>query len=203
MQGMVRTIFQEINLLCQTKQRIIIGIDGRCGAGKTTFAAFLQKVYECNVVHMDHFFLRPIQRQMERTNEAGGNIDWDRLLKEVIHPLEQGKTFNYRPYDCKKQQFLDSIQLNPKKLTIIEGSYSCHPKLVEEYDLKFFNTVSEKEQLRRIKSRNGEQAAQIFKEKWIPLEEFYFSTYNIEKNCEIYFNSEMYTNMGLNPASRE
>ena len=44
-------------LLRDGKPRII-AIDGRCASGKTTLAEALGRHYHCNVIHMDHFFLR-------------------------------------------------------------------------------------------------------------------------------------------------
>ena len=48
------------------RDRVIVAIDGRCGSGKTTLAAKLQKQLHCSVFHMDDFFLRPEQRTEER-----------------------------------------------------------------------------------------------------------------------------------------
>lgn len=37
------------------RDRVIVAIDGRCGSGKTTLAAKLQKQLHCSVFHMDDF----------------------------------------------------------------------------------------------------------------------------------------------------
>lgn len=59
----------------QNRSPFLIAIDGRCAAGKTTFAEKLSSIMECSVIHMDHFFLRPEQRTKERLAQAGGNVD--------------------------------------------------------------------------------------------------------------------------------
>ena len=74
--------------------------------------------------------------------------------------------------------------VKPKGINVIEGSYSCHNTLYEHYDLRIFLTVDEDEQLRRIATRNGENAVMIFREKWIPLEEKYFEAFDIKERCE-------------------
>lgn len=66
---------------------LILGIDGMCGAGKTSLAAFLSERYSCSVVHADDFFLPPELRTAERLSEPGGNIHYERLMEEVIRPL--------------------------------------------------------------------------------------------------------------------
>lgn len=167
----------------------MIAIDGRCGAGKTTLASHLQKICGCNVIHLDHFFLRPEQRTKERMLQVGGNVDYERFLTEVMIPLNKKEAFSYRLFDCHKQKMTETIKIEPKPINIIEGSYSCHPVLIQNYDLKIFLSVNKKEQLRRIVQRNGEKNAAKFKEKWIPLEEIYFSTFNIKESCNLYFET--------------
>ena len=64
-----------IRRLPTNRGRVVVAIDGRCGSGKTTLAAALQKEFSCAVFHMDDFFLRPEQRTEERLAQPGGNAD--------------------------------------------------------------------------------------------------------------------------------
>lgn len=166
---------------------LLIAIDGRCAAGKTTLAARLQERTGCNVVHMDHFFLRPWQRTEERMQEPGGNVDYERVREEVMLPLRRGGSFSYRVYDCKKKEFLSRVAVEPAALTIVEGSYSCHPLLWDFYDFRVFLDVEKEEQLRRIETRNQGEAAFKFRDCWIPLEERYFNAYRIAQRCDFVF----------------
>lgn len=171
------------NLLNQ-KPRVIIAIDGRCAAGKTTMAQELKKELDCNVISADSFFLRPEQRTAKRLMEAGGNIDYERLESEVLIPLLGGQSFEYRPYNCHIQSLDTSITVAPNRINIIEGSYSCNPHLTKYYDYKIFMTVDKAEQLKRIEKRNGKEGLKIFKDKWIPLEEKYFEECRIKELCD-------------------
>lgn len=182
------SVLHKIEALRQSDRRLLIAIDGRCAAGKTTLAAHLQMACECNVIHMDHFFLRPEQRTAQRLSEPGGNVDYERFMEEVLVPLKRGEAFSYRPYDCVKKQMSEAVRIGRKMVSVIEGSYSCHPELFKHYDLRIFLTVNETEQLRRIKLRNGEAGAAVYRDKWIPLEERYFSELNIEKSCDLRFD---------------
>lgn len=166
---------------------LLIAIDGRCGAGKTTLASRLKEKTGCNVIHMDHFFLRPQQRSEERLREPGGNVDYERFLEEVMVPFSQGQNFSYRRYDCKKGVFSEQVPVNPGELTVVEGSYSCHPRLWDYYAIRVFLDVEKKEQLRRIGCREGEEALARFRDIWIPLEERYFDAYKIREKCDFYF----------------
>ena len=77
------------------------------------------------------------------------------------------------------------IYVEPKPVTIIEGSYSCHPVLWDFYDLRVFLTIEPHKQLERIRQRNGEEAALNFSNRWIPLEESYFTAYRIQERCDV------------------
>jgi uridine kinase len=184
----VRQIELSVQQILQEKNCAYIAIDGRCAAGKSTLAAALEQVLGCHVAHMDDFFLRPEQRTQERLSKPGENVDHERFLEEVLLPYRKGEEFSYRAYDCHKLDFKDPIHLIPGKIFVVEGAYSCRDSLWDFYDLHIFLDVEPKLQLERIKARNGKDAAKRFEEMWIPLEEAYFSSCDIQKKCEMVFN---------------
>ncbi|MCL2564789.1 MAG: AAA family ATPase [Defluviitaleaceae bacterium] len=186
---MIETICREIEKIHREKGYVLLAIDGRCGSGKTTLAAHLQRIFQCEVIHMDHFFPRLEQRTAERLNEPGGNLDRERFLEEVIAPLKSRKAFSYRRYDPRIHEMAEEFQIQPCDVIIIEGSYSCHPALFDNYDLRVFLSVDMPERLRRIKERNGEDGLKQFREKWIPMEEYYFSAFNLEDRCDFVFKT--------------
>lgn len=189
MDKLTRSVISLIDDRLQTKKPLIVAIDGRCASGKTTLARRLKSHYGCNVIHMDHFFLRPEQRTQERLNTPGENVDHERFLEEVLLPLENGNAISYRPFDCSVQTLAEPVTLVPGDLTIVEGSYSFHAGLRDHYDLRIFLTVEPEEQLGRILRRNGERVAEMFRERWIPLEEHYFSICQVEKYADVRFDT--------------
>ena len=58
----LKALEEKIAELLLQKERVIVGIDGCCASGKTTLADKLSRSFDCNVFHMDDFFLRPGQR---------------------------------------------------------------------------------------------------------------------------------------------
>ena len=185
----VQSVETEIHQLQKEKERVLIAIDGRCASGKTTLANALQKRLACEVIHMDSFFLRPEQRTAERYKMPGGNVDYERLQEEVLVPLKTGKPFSYRPFVCSTQKLGEPVAVGKPKVIILEGSYSCHPSLWNEADFHIFLTVEKTEQLVRLEQRDASKLT-AFQEKWIPLEEAYFSFYDIEKKCELILQIE-------------
>ncbi len=166
---------KQIDELLAQKDMVIVAIDGKCTSGKTTLAAKLAEVYDCNVFHMDDFFLRPEQRTPQRYAEIGGNVDYERFMDEVLTPLKAGHAFSYRPFDCKTFTLAEAVCVTPKKLNIIEGTYSHHPYFHDPYDLKILLTVDEETQRRRIMQRPAFLHKRFF-EEWIPMENRYFDS---------------------------
>lgn len=176
-------LVEKILSLSPGRGRVIAALDGRCASGKTTLAEELAREYGWSVIHMDHFFLRPEQRTPERYAQPGGNVDHERLLKEVLLPLRRGGVPVYRPFDCHAMRLGEPIPFEPAPVVLVEGSYSCHPALWDCYDVRAFLTVDPVRQLERIAAREGEERARAFREKWIPLEERYFSAFDVERRC--------------------
>ena len=179
-----------IGQLLERKDSVLIAIDGRCGSGKTTLARELQSRLACTVVHMDDFFLRPCQRTPERFAEPGGNVDRERFLEEVLRPLAAGKAFTFRPYDCAAQALSEPVEVTPAAVRIVEGSYSCHPLLTPWYDACIFLTLGPEEQQRRILLRNGPEKLEMFKSRWIPFEEKYFSAFDVENKADLVLTTD-------------
>ena len=169
----METIRKKIDELLTQKDMVIVAIDGKCTSGKTTLASKLAEIYDCNVFHMDDFFLRPEQRTPARFAEVGGNVDYERFQEEVLLPLKSGKVFSYRPFGCSTFTLAAPVAVTPKKLNIIEGTYSHHPYFGNPYDLKILLTVDEETQRQRILERPSFLHKRFFAE-WIPMENRYF-----------------------------
>ena len=182
-------LFRQIDALLAQNPQVLVAIDGNSGAGKTGLAALLARVYDCNVFHMDDFFLPPELKTQARLSEVGGNVDYLRFKNEVIMGLQRNQPFQYRVYSCREQAFTQRITVNPKPLNIIEGVYSLHPTLSDHYDLKVFLSVEAAEQSRRILERNGPEMHHRFIHEWIPLENRYFRELAIAKKCDLVFST--------------
>ena len=156
-----------------SRKAFIIGIDGRCASGKSTLAQFLAREYDCNLFHMDDFFLQVHQRTPQRYETPGGNVDYERMEEEVFKQILAGKSFSYRPFNCQTMDFDEGYYVKPKTLNIVEGSYSHHSNLEKYYDLKIFLDLDPLTQSERILARNGPVVHKKFINEWIPLEEKY------------------------------
>lgn len=181
---MVQKIYSKIEFLMKSQELVIVAIDGMSGSGKSTFAHELEKRYDCNIFHMDDFFLRTELRTEERLNEIGGNVDYVRFKNEVIDGILCNTSFCYQAYNCQLMALSEKITIIPKKLNIIEGAYSMHPSLVDNYDLKIFFYVDRDVQSDRILKRNGAMMHKRFIKEWIPKENKYIERMKIKEQCD-------------------
>ena len=177
-------VFAKIDSLT-CSDRLIVAIEGGSASGKTTLASILGEVYDCNVLHMDDFFLRPEQRTKERLCEIGGNVDKERFYAEVLTSLKENKPVCFRRFDCSTQTLSLPITVEPKRLTVIEGVYSMHPSFAKYYDLSVYLKIDPVYQKERILARNSAVFAKRFFEEWIPLENLYFSKTDIQARADM------------------
>jgi len=180
-------VFLKTDMLLKIRETVIIAIDGNSGAGKSFLAGLLGDVYDCNIFHMDDFFLTPDLRTAERLSEAGGNVDYERFRREVLDNIRKKEVFSYRRYNCSTGSLEKPVQVYRKRLNIVEGCYSMHPALADEYDLKIFLGIGRETQIARILERNGPEMLKRFIYEWIPLEDRYFSELDIPGKCDLVY----------------
>ncbi len=170
----------------------IVAIDGRCGSGKTSLAALIAQILpagQCRIIHMDDFYLPPTQRAADWQQQPAGNLDLDRLQTEVLQTAAAGAPICYRPYSCQNAALGEPLRLPPAPLTILEGSYSLHPRLCAQYDYKIFLTSGPAEQTRRLQKREGDYFPNFVK-LWIPLEEQYIQRFAIMNTADLLIETD-------------
>ncbi len=165
---------------------VTVAVDGRCAAGKTTFASRCAQLFDdCQVFHMDDFFLPPEKRTPERLAAPGGNVDYERAAAELFEPLSQGEAVALRAFDCSSGT-LDAPRGVPcGRLNIVEGSYSLHPALAGYSQVHIFFTCSPEVQQGRLSRRESPEQLERFRTRWIPLEEAYFQGLSIQNQCDV------------------
>ncbi len=191
----MKQLFEKCKKIISEKSDAVIAIDGMCASGKTTLASNLAEQFGAQIIHMDDFFLTPEMRTEQRLSQAGGNIHYERFVDEVVSGVLSGNEFSYRVFSCKTGEFAQTKSVQPSTPIIVEGSYALHPLIPDIYDLKIFLEITHETQLERILCRNGKEALEVFKSKWIPLENLYFDTFDIKNKCD--FVIKQNTDRGL------
>lgn len=175
-------LFPILAAVASRKPRVI-AIDGRAAAGKSTYAAYLSELVCAPTVQMDDFFLPPALRTEARLGEAGGNVHYERFCDEVLPFL--GGAFSYRVFDCSLMRYHGKKEIPAADVYIVEGAYSMHPRFGSYADLTVFFDVDPDTQLERIRLRNGEQMAETFRTRWIPMEEAYHKAFATRERADV------------------
>lgn len=177
-------IFSALEEKCKNNPKTVVGIDGNAAAGKTMLADCLKKLFDCEVIHMDDFFLPSDLRTEARLQETGGNIHYERFYEEVVKGIRSGREFTYRVFSCKKMDYTDKRRITGSRMLVVEGVYSMREDFRDIYDYKILMKISGKEQRERIIKRNGEEMYRVFAKQWIPMENKYFEETKCEETCD-------------------
>lgn len=188
MSNIQNLLLSKIKEMLNEKGSMVLAIEGRCGSGKSTLAATLSQEFNADIIRMDDFFLPPALRNRERYSQPGGNIHVERFIEELTPLLQNGKKGTYNIFSCSTGQLTANGHLEGHPLTIVEGVYCMHPELRHLYDLTLFLDIDPGLQKERLLRRDGEEALQMFINKWIPLEEAYFSHFDIPNLCDLRFS---------------
>ncbi|MBQ7064095.1 MAG: hypothetical protein IJM90_04310 [Firmicutes bacterium] len=169
---------------------VVVAIDGMCGSGKTSVAALMARIFGARVIHTDDFYLPKSERTPERMAIPGWNLDIPRFRREVLEPIARCEKIRYSIYDPHLDGMAGTRELPPADVTVIEGSYSLHPELIQAYDLTVYLAVSPDTQVDRILERNGADWLVMFQNQWIPAENVYAEHFRIAQNARFFFKNE-------------
>lgn len=180
----MQEIYNRLSKIIKESSRVIVSIEGGAGAGKTTLGAELHQKFGGNLYHMDDFFLPPALRTEARRAMPGGNVHFERFYDEVIEGIISGEDFSYGVFDCTVGKIQNHVTAYKSNLHIIEGVYSAHPYFGEIYDFRIFLDIAPELQKKRIMERNPQKAKDFLK-TWIPLENQYFSAFDVRGKSDI------------------
>lgn len=165
--------------------RHLITIDGPCASGKTTFAEHLAPLLHAQVIHTDDFVIPHEEKTPARLSVPGGNCDAERIVTEVLNPWKEGRTVQYRRYDCRSGILLPAEEI-PEGIDalIIEGCYCNLPMIRKFADVRLFLDTPEDVRMERLRQRESPESLRVFLERWIPLEQAYFTAYGLpDEGC--------------------
>lgn len=153
---------------------MIIGIDGCGGSGKSTLAAKLQEESSnVTVIHMDDFYLPTSQQPGKQSKSIGADLDWKRVLSQVLEPISQNLEGNYQRYDWNTDSLAEWHTVPVGGTVIIEGVYSTRRELADNYDLKIWVDCPREIRLARGLERDGEEARDTWENNWMISEDAY------------------------------
>lgn len=171
-----------IRFLCEKSDngKLCLAVDGCGGSGKSTFAARIEQLDErIKLVHVDDLYLPSTERKYRADNgmiNVGGNYDLDRLYDQIMLPYLRGECARFQKYNWSTDQLEEWDEVVPEQMLVIEGVYSLHEKLRNNYHLRIWIDCPRDERLRRGIERDGEELRDFWINEWMPLEDEYLKT---------------------------
>jgi uridine kinase len=156
--------------------RLVVGIDGAGGAGKSTLARGISGAFagRLAIVRCDDFY-RPLsgtQYSRLTPEEAYENyFDWRRLRDEAVMPLRSGNRARYQRYDWSTDRLAEWIEIEPREIVLMEGVFSTRPELRPLIDVAIFIQTPREERLRRMLARPQDSTSWM--DPWMAAEDWY------------------------------
>jgi uridine kinase len=166
----INEVLSKINDLKKEGQTFLIAIDGFGGSGKSTLAQKLtQEIPGSTIIPLDDFYSSEL-----------GQADIQRLLREVLKPLKEGREAQYLRFDWNSKSLKDLINVTSCNVVIIEGVYSLHPDLRSYYDLSIWVNLSQDQAAQRGIDRDLNiykvDHQNLWKNIWMPKEKEYVNS---------------------------
>ena len=153
----------------------IIGIDGCGGSGKSTLARAMRRLDpSIAIVPMDDFYRR-VQPATPPAfpDEVGAQIDWRRLVRQVLEPLARNQTGRYQRFDWDSQALAEWHEVPPGVLVLIEGVYATRSALRPFLDLRIWVETPRNASAERGIARDGEPSRAWWLTHWLADERRY------------------------------
>ncbi len=160
---------------------LVLALDGRSGAGKSTFAQALALALVATVLPGDDFYAAgsatrtPAERAaMSAADVVATVFDWRRLRAEALEPLGAGRTARYRPFDWEAGDGRPAgvLERPSAPVVVLEGVYAGRPELADLVDLAVYVGADETTRRARLGQRSDDRDLMAW---WERGEQHYFT----------------------------
>jgi uridine kinase len=138
---------------------LLVGVDGAGGSGKSTLAGALTD----KVVATDDFVTAPWEW-----------YDFDRLLREVLEPLQRDEAARYQRLDWEDGELKEWHVIEPGGVVAVEGVAALDVRLRAAYDYRIWVETPKEICFERGLERDGVAALPLW-EAWSEKEERYWA----------------------------
>jgi len=164
-----KEILDEINKRVEDDKKLVVGIDGYSGIGKTTLLNnLIEDNKEILCVYRDDFIKsRKITKKLlENTDDKSKimELEWcdDKRIRDLVNKFRNSnESYTIKIYNSDTGEVdTDKTFDLSKKILIIEGIFLFHPKLIGDvFDLKIFidedMEAADQRRIKREKARWG------------------------------------------------
>jgi uridine kinase len=160
-------LLEKVERVQRKYKTLLIGIDGLGGSGKTTLSETLKEnLGDVTIVQLDDFYSPELNR-----------VDRDRVLEQVLLPLENDAAARYQIFDWRSNALKDWRAIEPGGIVIIEGVSALHSDFAEKYDFRIWihcpPEAGFKRGVARDKARDSVDNTDKWLNVWMPQEKEY------------------------------
>lgn len=170
----VRAACAIINERRRTDERLLVGIDGAGGAGKSTLANGIGEAFggRVSIIRCDDFY-RPLNARYTPEEAYENFFDWRRLRDEVLIPLRNQQPARYQRYDWSTDRLAEWIEVEPREIISVEGVFATRPELRALLEVAIFIEAPREERIRRMSARP--QPSTAWMDQWMAAEDWYLA----------------------------
>lgn len=158
---------------------ILVALDGRSAAGKSTLAAKVAPFVAAVVIDGDDFYSGGTAEAwdaMSPAEKASHCIDW-RRQRPVLEKLARSEPASWRPYDWEADDgsLAGPVTCDPAPVIILDGAYSARPELADLIHLRVLFDAPTDLRKRRLVQREGKGYRADWNRRWDDAEQWYFA----------------------------
>jgi uridine kinase len=161
---------------------LVVALDGRSGAGKSTIAPLVATEVGGVVVDGDDFYAGgsgEMWDAMTAAEKVDHVIDW-RRQRPLLEALRRGESVGYHPYDWDDEAndgaAPHQVHVESAPVIILDGVYSARPELADLIDLTVLILIDDDVRRAQLLAREGEDYRRDWEARWTEAELHYFGT---------------------------
>jgi uridine kinase len=167
---------------------LVVALDGRSGAGKSTIARAVAADLVAAVVPLDDFFAASVPSgrwdAWTPAERAANVIEWTRVREDALVPLRAGRAARWWPFDFAAGMQADGswlrqrdpVVVHPRPIVLLDGAYAGSPALADLVDLTILIEAPASEREARLRAREEAAFLAQWHRRWDAVEEHYATT---------------------------
>ena len=161
-----------------TQTPVLVALDGRSGAGKSTVAAQVGAQTGALVIDGDDFYRGGADAFWDALSPAEKVdlvIDWERQ-RSLLEQLRRGEAVTWQPYDWDADdgRLGAPVTAGPAAVVLLDGAYSARKELSDLYSQRVLLAVARDVRRERLLRREGERYRAGWEARWGEAEDLYF-----------------------------